>query len=56
MSLEDDLRLTFTPEQWLELEIQAAGADMSIRDYAKMLLKDAISEMREEQEPPKTTH
>jgi hypothetical protein len=39
MSIEDEkLRLKFTDEQWLEIEIQAASMKMSVQEYLRMIL------------------
>jgi hypothetical protein len=42
---DDDIllkRIVLSPEYELELEIQAEAAGMSVNDYARMLLKQAI--------------
>lgn len=56
MSKDENLLLNFTAEQLLEIEVQAAGAGMAVRDYAAMLLREAIMEMREDQDPPAIVH
>lgn len=57
MSIEDEkLRLKFTAEQWLEIEIQAAAMKMDVQEYLRMILKEGIAEMKDEPEPIKTLH
>jgi hypothetical protein len=57
MSSEDEkLRLSFTDEQWLEIEIQAAAMKMDVQEYLQMILKEGIAEMKGEPEPVKTLH
>ena len=57
MSIEDEkLRLKFTDEQWLEIEIQAASMKMSVHEYLRMILKEGIAEMMGEPGPAKTLH
>nr|WP_315446153.1 hypothetical protein [uncultured Pseudomonas sp.] len=57
MSIEDEkLRLKFTAEQWLEIEIQAAAMKMDVQEYLRMILKEGIAEMKDEPAPVKTLH
>ncbi|WP_226501409.1 hypothetical protein [Pseudomonas sp. MWU16-30322] len=57
MSIEDEkLRLKFTDEEWLEIEIQAASMKMSVQEYLRMILKEGIAEMIGEPDPAKTLH
>jgi hypothetical protein len=57
MSIEDEkLRLKFTDEEWLEIEIQAASMEMSVQEYRRMILKEGIAEMIGEPDPAKTLH
>ncbi|SDS66471.1 hypothetical protein SAMN04490182_2080 [Pseudomonas cedrina] len=57
MSSEDEkLRLSFTDEQWLEIEVQAAVMKMDAQEYLRMILKEGIAEMKGEPEPVKTLH
>lgn len=55
-SEEEKLRFSFTDEQWLEIEIQAAAVKMEAREYLRMILKEGITEMKGEPEPVKTLH
>ncbi|MNF78418.1 hypothetical protein D3C85_1830720 [compost metagenome] len=57
MSFEDEkLRLKFTAEQWLEIEIQAAAVKMDVQEYLRMILKESIAEMKGEPKPARTLH
>lgn len=56
MNIDEKLRLRFTDEQWLEIEVQAASMKMSIRDYLRMVLKQQIVELIAESRPTNTVH
>ncbi|NWD74833.1 hypothetical protein HX890_12035 [Pseudomonas gingeri] len=57
MTSEDKkMRLSFTDEQWLEIEIQAAAMKMGAQEYLQMILKEGIAEMKDEPIPVKTLH
>ncbi|WP_460044120.1 hypothetical protein [Pseudomonas sp. S2_H01] len=52
----DKIRVKFTEEEWLQIEIQAAAAGMEPKDYLSEVLKDAIDEIRDEQAASRTVH
>lgn len=57
MSSQDEkLRLSFTDEQWLEIEIQSASMKMGVQEYLQMILRERIAEMKDEPSPAKTLH
>ncbi|MDH1260408.1 hypothetical protein N5C62_22320 [Pseudomonas atacamensis] len=56
MNIDEKLRLRFTDEQWLEIEVQAASMKMSIRDYLRMVLRQQIVELIDESRPADTLH
>lgn len=57
MSSEDEnMRVKFSEDEWLEVEVQAAAVGMAPKDYLRELLKDAVDDIRSIDEARKTLH